>query len=306
MKTYIVGHKNPDTDSIISAIALSELEKKLGDDYIPARAGEINKETNFVLKKFGFEIPEFIPKDEKEVILVDHNEPSQIHENIDISEIKAIFDHHKLGGLSLSEPILVEIKPIGSTSTIITDIFQSKKVALSAEIASLLIAGIVSDTLNLVSPTTTEKDKEAVEFLNQIARLDIDRLSDEMFVAKSDISDTTTNELITKDYKVFDMKGKKVGIGVWETVLPKSVLERKNEILSALEKKKKSDELDLVFFAVVDIIKNSSILLVINRGEKRVAEEAFKVKIEDSLGKLPGIVSRKKQIVPAIEKVLLD
>ncbi|PIZ01128.1 manganese-dependent inorganic pyrophosphatase [bacterium (Candidatus Howlettbacteria) CG_4_10_14_0_8_um_filter_40_9] len=304
MKTYIVGHKNPDTDSIVSAIALSELEKKLGKDYLPARAGDLNRETEFVLKRFGFEIPEIIPAGEKEVILVDHNEPSQIHENIKENEIKTIFDHHKLGGLSTNKAISIRVKPLGSTSTIIAKLFKDKNIEPSKEVAGILIAGIISDTLNFTSPTNRDVDRKMAEELNIIAGLNLDEFGTEMFKAKSDISGIDTRELISMDYKIFDMKGKKVGIGVWETVLPEVILEREQEILKELEKKKQSDSVGLIYFAAVDIINYKSSLFVVGDEEKVVAEKAFGVKVENSLAELEGIVSRKSQIAPPIETAL--
>lgn len=304
MKTYIVGHKNPDTDSIVSAIALSEFGEKVGDELIASKAGEINKETKYVLDRFSLVAPKTVPNIKKTVILVDHNEKSQIHKNIREEEIVAIFDHHKLGGLSTPHPISVTIKPLGATSTIIARIFNSEKIKPSEKVASILLAGIISDTLNFGSPTTTKEDKAAVEYLNKFARIDLEDLAIEMFKAKSDISGIDTKELIGKDYKVFDMKGKKVGIGVWETVLPEVILERGQEILEELKSKKQSDSVALIYFAAVDILNNKSTLFVVGDEEKIVAEKAFGVKVENSLVELIGVVSRKSQIAPPIETAL--
>lgn len=304
MKTYIVGHKNPDTDSIVSAIALEYLEGQLGKDYKAARAGEINKETKLVLSKFSTKELELISDGEKQVILVDHNEPGQIHENIKEEEIIGILDHHKLGGLITPSPISVKIKTVGSTSTIIAGKFFKKGVSPTKEIASILLCGILSDTLKFTSPTATDKDKKIAEELNKIAELDLDQVANEMFEAKSDISDITTEDLLSKDYKVFDMSGKKVGIGVWETVSPKTILERKEEIIEKLRELRDKDGLDLVYFASVDILSGNSDLFIADDEENNIAEKAFGQSASENIMHLEGVVSRKKQITPMIEGAL--
>ena len=304
MPTFVVGHLNNDTDSVVSAIALSYLEKQLGNDYDPAIASPINRETEFVLKEFGLDTPEIIPDSEKKVILVDHNEPSQISPNIKIDEIQCIIDHHKLGGLKTSQPISVRVKPVGSTSTIIAGIFQKKGIKPSKKIAGILAAGILSDTLKFTSPTTHEDDKEAIKDLNKIAEIDISAFTDKLFKAKSDISGMKMNEIVDCDYKGFEAKGKKFGIGVWETVMPEPVIKNRKEILDALKKKKEACKLDFIFFAVVDILKNESVMFTPGEKESKIISKAYKTEIKDNLSVLPGVVSRKKQMTPDIEKAL--
>lgn len=300
MKTYVVGHKNPDTDSIVSAIGLAEFR----GDAEAVKAGEINNETKLVLEKFGLSAPKDISAEEKKVILVDHNEPGQIHSNIKEEEIVSIFDHHKLGGLVTPGPITVEMRPVGSSATIVADLFFKKNKEISKEIASILICGILSDTLKYTSPTTTEEDKKIAEELNKIAELDIDLITKEMFEAKSDISDIKTEDLLSKDYKVFDMSDKKVGIGVWETVDTKTIINRKEEIINKLASLKEKDSLSLVYFAAVDILKGNSEMFILNGEEESVAKKAFSKDVVESIMSLPGVVSRKKQIIPMIEGVL--
>lgn len=305
MQTYIAGHLNNDTDSVVSAIALSYLEKKLGENYEPSIVSPINKETAYVLERFGFSVPANIPGGDKKVVLVDHNEPSQISPSIKNEEIIRIIDHHKLGGLATALPLSVKAEPVGSTATIVADIFKEKNISPTKEIAGILCAGIISDTLNLASPTTTEDDKKALDDLAKTAGIDAGELAGEMFQAKSDIRGIETSELIEKDYKVFSMGDKSVGIGVWETMDTGTVLERKDEIMSSLENKKDKDRLDLVFFAVVDIIKNESVMFAIGKDEADIIEKSFDITAQDHLAALPGVVSRKKQIAPAVEKALL-
>ncbi|NTU69728.1 manganese-dependent inorganic pyrophosphatase [bacterium] len=297
MKTYTIGHKNPDTDSIVSAIAAANLF-----NFIPAKAGEINKETKYILDAFNFDIPVDLPLEEKMVVLVDHNSPEE--SLADTEELLAIYDHHKLGNPHTSEPINVRIETLGSTATLIAKMYKEKGVIPPKEIASILICAIMSDTLKFTSPTTTEEDKNIAEELNKIAQIDIDQVSREMFEAKSDISDITTEELLSKDYKVFDMAGKKVGIGVWETVNTKVILDRKTEILEKLESLKEKDSLDFVYFAAVDILEGNSELFIINEEAGRIATKAFNAETVDSVMYLKGVVSRKKQITPKIEEAL--
>jgi len=306
MKNYIVGHKNPDTDSVVSAIAYARLKKTLNgnEEFVASVSGEINKETKLILEKFEITEPAIIPEEEKNVILVDHNEPSQIAENVNDGEIRVIVDHHKLGGLTTQEPIDVIIRPVGSTSTIIAQEAFQRDVEVDKKTASVLVCGILSDTLKLTSPTTTKDDEKILEKLNKIAQLDIDKIAQEMFEAKSDISDITTEELLGKDYKIFDMAGKKVGIGVWETTNPASILERKSEIHQALKSKKEKENLDHIFFAAIDIVEGAAHFILDTQPEIALITEAFEVVAEEGVAYAKSIVSRKKQIAPKIEEIL--
>lgn len=297
MKTYVVGHKNPDTDSIVSAIALAQLE-----GFEPVKAGKINKETEYVLDLCHLEEPGDLPKGEKKIILVDHNETAQMSENVNQEEILAIYDHHKLSGLCTREPITVWIEPVGSTATLISDLYNLRKKSPDQKTATLLIAAIISDTINLASPTTCDRDTKAIETLNKIAKINLDELVKNMFAVKSDISDISTKELLSRDYKVFEMNGKKVGIGVWETVNPKSILERKDDIITLLGQKKKEENLDRIYFAAVDIAKNESHIFIQGDEEKKIAEVVWGGQTKDQILYRPLIVSRKKQMVPPLEK----
>jgi manganese-dependent inorganic pyrophosphatase len=180
-------------------------------------------------------------------------------------------------------------------------VFKEKGVTPEKNLAGALIAAILSDTLKFTSPTTTDEDKKAVEELNEVAGVNVDELASEMFAAKSDISDVPTEELLGKDYKVFEMSGKKVGIGVWETVMPQTILERKAEILEKLAQKKTAEGLDLIYFSGVDILNGNSDLFVVSEGEKQVAEAVWGSEVSEGILPLAGVVSRKKQIVPPLE-----
>lgn len=303
MKTYIVGHKNPDTDSVVSAIIFCNLEPT-PKDYVPAVAGPINKETEYVLKRFGFETPEIIQAEEKKVILVDHNEPAQMASEIRPEEIIGIFDHHKLGGLSTAEPIRVSVEPYGCTASLAHDIFEKNNLVPDERISSLMLAAIISDTLNLTSPTTTEKDKKVYEAIVGRTGINTDELASAMFAAKSDITDIPTEELLTKDYKVYNLGGKQVGIGVWETTLAQTVLERKAEILKELAAAKEKENLDAIYFGVIDILKGKTDLIILGESESALAEKAFGLKVNEGIVELPGVVSRKKQLAPQLQEAI--
>ncbi|MDD5396954.1 MAG: manganese-dependent inorganic pyrophosphatase [Candidatus Moranbacteria bacterium] len=305
-RILIVGHKNPDTDSIVSAIAAQEFfAKAWGKDAKAHRAGVLNNETKFVLESFGVEMPEMISAvgDDESVALVDHNETSQVFEALDFGKVDFIFDHHKVA-IVTEKPIFCRVEPIGSTSSLIAKMFFEKNVEISETSAKLLLAGILSDTLNLLGPTTTEEDKILAGKLNEIAKIEIEKFVAEMFKAKSSLEGISVEDIITLDYKDFEMGKHKVGVGTWETTFPESVNEKKDEILAALRKKKEDAGLGYVFFMVVDIIAQNCQLYVIGEDEKVLAEKVFGGKLENDMMFLPGVVSRKKQIAPQLTEEL--
>ena len=305
-KIIIVGHKNPDTDSVISAIALQEFfTKVLGKESKAYRAGVLNNETKFLLEKFGVEVPEIITTFEEDasVALVDHNEAGQVVDGLNYGNVDYIFDHHKLA-ITTEKPIFCRMEPIGSTSSLVAKMLFEKNVEVSDVIAKLLLAGILSDTLNLMSPTTTAEDRELAIKLNEIAKLNVEEFVGEMFNAKSSLEGISVDEVITLDYKNFEMGSAKVGIGTWETTNPASVNAKKVEILQALIAKKAADKLDKIFFMVVDILKQACQLYIISEDEKVLAEKVFGGKTENDILFLQGFVSRKKQIVPQLTEEL--
>jgi len=285
---------------VIGAISLCALKPFGTEDYLPVRAGEINKETEYILKRFKLDVPAMIPEEDKKIILVDHNSPEEMSEFIKPDEIMGIFDHHKLSGPFTDEPIEVSMRPVGSTCSLVATLMQKYEVEPEPNLAGALLCGVLSDTLKFTSPTTTDEDRGIAAWLNGFAGIDIDKTADEMFAAKSDISKIKTDELVTKDYKVFEMGGEKVGIGVWETVMPSSILERKDEILKVIAEKK--DGLDYIYFAAIDILDQKAHFFIAGEKEQNAAESAFGGKTHTGVLMVPGVVSRKKQIVPVLEK----
>jgi manganese-dependent inorganic pyrophosphatase len=305
-KIFIVGHRNPDTDSIVSAIAAQEFfAKVLGKESKAYRAGMLNNETKFILEKFGVEIPEHISVigEDDSVALVDHNEAAQTFDGLNYSNVDYIIDHHKLA-IVTEKPIYCHMEPIGSTSSLIAKMLFSKSIEPSEVTAKLMLSGILSDTLNFVSPATTQEDRELAGKLNEIAKLDIEIFVGEMFKAKSSLEGIATEEIISIDYKNFEMGKYKVGIGTWETTLPESVNVKKAEIIYSLREKKNIEKLDYIFFMVVDILKQSCELYVVGDDEKVLAEKVFGQSVNNDAIILDGVVSRKKQIVPQLTEEL--
>ncbi|ADG13329.1 DHHA2 domain protein [Methanocaldococcus infernus ME] len=301
---FVVGHKNPDTDSIVSSIVLAYFL-----DCYPAKLGKINPETEFVLRKFGVMEPETIESAKnKEIILVDHSERSQSLDDLDEGKLIAIIDHHKVG-LTTSEPIIYYAKPVGSTATVIAELYFKKALdliggknkELTPDLAGLLLSAILSDTVLFKSPTTTELDKEMAKKLAEIAGVkDIESLGLEILKAKSVVSKMEPEEIIKMDFKDFNFNGKKVGIGQVEIIDISEIEDKKKRIKELLEEKLKSEGYDLILFMITDIMKEGSEILVI--GNKEMFEKAFNVKLENNSIFLPGVMSRKKQVVPPLER----
>jgi len=298
----IIGHLNPDTDTICSAIAYQNLLTFQGVESKAFALGEVNNETRFVLEKFGVDFPEVISElpHDSEIILVDHNEESQSIENLNNLNVTEIIDHHK-ANIQTDKPIRIHIEPLGSSCSIIAKKFIAKNIDISPAIAQILIAGIISDTLHFRSPTTTDVDRKIVADLNKIAKIkSLDFFSLAMFNAKSDVKDLSTEELVRLDYKKFDFFGHKFGIGVMETTNKDFGLERQKEILEILEKIKENDKMEGVYFSIIDILKEENYTLSSGDKEKQLFKELFKMKEEKSILFTKGLVSRKKEIVPVI------
>ena len=305
-KTIAIGHKNPDTDSALSAILVSRFGKRIfGADVKAAIAGDINNETRYILNFLKIKKPGILKKIKNEkVILVDTTEPNQIIKGLTEDNLLAVIDHHNLGGLKSSKPIYCRIEPIGCTGSVIYKILREKNIKIDKTSAIIIITCIVSDTLNFNSPTTTNEDRKILKELNKIARLNIKKFVKDLFAAKSNLKGISVKDIIEKDYKQFEMGGNKVGIGVWETTDPEGVNLQKDKIIKALVSKKKKEKLDYLFFAAVDILKNNSYLYLIGGKENIAAEDIFGGENKDGVMFLKGVVSRKKQVVPQLRREL--
>ena len=300
----IYGHKNPDTDSIMSALVMEDLENKMGINKTKAcRLGDINKETRFALDYFGVKEPELIEKLEEgqEVILVDHNEASQSADGRENAKILKVIDHHKIADIKTAEPLFYMAMPVGCTCTILYDLYVMNNIEIESKIAGLMLSAIISDTLLLKSPTTTIKDKEAVEKLAEIANIDVNKYGLDILKAGTDLSDYTAKELINIDSKEANTKGVKYQVSQINTASIEEVIKNKQDIENAINDFVKENNIDLYVLMITDIIQNDSQIIVL--GEKsEIAEKAFGIRLESNTAFLPGVVSRKKQVVPVIDK----
>lgn len=301
----IFGHKNPDTDTIMSSLVLEELENQAGYNKVKAyRLGNINKETEYALNYFNVEAPELLEevKEGTPVMLVDHNEFSQSVDGIEKAKILRVVDHHKVANFHTSEPLFYIAMPVGCTSTILYDMFKMNNMEISKRAAGLMLSAILSDTLLLKSPTCTPKDVKVANELAEIAGVDLNKYGLDMLKAGTDLSGFTPEELINIDSKPFTTNGVKYQAAQVNTVSIEDVLKDKAEIEKAIKDFMVANNVDSFILMITDIIENNSQILVI--GKPEIAEKAFNVKLEDNMAFLPGVVSRKKQIVPQIDSVL--
>lgn len=304
MPIYVLGHTNPDSDSICGAISLAYLKTQLGHPCVPARQGEISPETRFILEKFGVETP--MLKTEyagEEVYIVDHSDLAQSPKDIKQATILGIVDHHKLGDITTDTPLECWIRPVGCSNTIIKQMFDYHGVEIPKNIAGIMLCAILSDTVIFKSPTCTREDTKAVKELAKIAGVEDPRaLGMEMFMVKSAVKGASPRELIMRDYKDFNMSGSMVGIGQLE-VVDLSVFDQMKEALFAeLEVMKNENNRHSTLLLLTDIITEGSQLLCVSDAPEKI-ERAFGVTLENRQAWLPKVLSRKKQVVPFLEKV---
>ncbi|SFV58485.1 Manganese-dependent inorganic pyrophosphatase [hydrothermal vent metagenome] len=303
MATYIFGHTIPDTDSIVGAISLSYLKNHLGEDCVPARQGEVNPETKWVLEKFGFEAPQLKTSYAGEhVYLIDFMERSQSPEDIDDATILGIVDHHKLGDLTTKTPLEMWVRPIGCSNTIVKQMFDYYKVDIPKDLAGMMLCAILSDTVIFKSPTCTKEDTKACKELADIAGIeDYKTVGMEMFIVKSDVLNATPRELVTRDFKDFNMGGNSIGVGQLE-VVDLSVFDKmKADLFEDMKKLKEEGGRHSVLLMLTDIMKVGTQLLVVSDEPEKI-EHAFNIKLENGEVWLDGVMSRKKQIIPFLEK----
>ncbi len=300
----IFGHKNPDTDTIMSSIAMANLENKMGENKVkPCRLGNINKETKYVLEHFNVEVPELLEKveDGQEVILVDHNEFGQTVNRIENAKILKVIDHHRIADFKTAEPLFYFAMPVGCTATILYDLYIMNNVEIEPKIAGLMLSAIISDTLLFKSPTCTPKDVKAANELAKIANVDINTYGLDMLKAGTDLSDFTPEQLINIDSKPYATNGVKYQVAQVNTASIESVLEGKENIEKAIEAFIKENSIDLFVLLITDILENNSQVIVLGNRQD-ILEKSFNVKLENNMAYLPGVVSRKKQVVPVIDK----
>lgn len=304
-KVLIFGHKNPDTDTICSAIAYAELKKELGMNVEAIRLGEINGETNYALQTFNIEAPrlvEAVSSEVNSVILVDHNERQQSANDIDQVRILEVIDHHRIANFETGDPLYYRAEPVGCTATILNKLYKENGVQIRKEIAGLMLSAIISDSLLFKSPTCTDQDVAAAKELAELAGVNAEQYGLEMLKAGADLSDKSIDQLISLDAKEFQMGTSKVEIAQVNAVDVNDVLSKQPELEAALNQIIGEKDLDLFLFVVTDILNNDSTALALGRSTDAV-EEAYNVSLEDNKAVLRGVVSRKKQIVPVLTEI---
>jgi manganese-dependent inorganic pyrophosphatase len=294
----VIGHKNPDSDSVISAKVFATFLK---GNAVSKIAGEVNRETEFVFSFFKETLPEVVSDEEverEEFFLVDHNE---IMQSVAKKEnITGVLDHHMLSGLKTDKPIFFRVEPVGSTSTLVYKMMKERGDGVTEKDAGLLLAGIISDTLNLNSPTTTTEDIDNYYELSKISKIDPNILAEKMFEAKSDLSGKSIDEVILGDLKEFEFAGKKVVIGVAETTSLSYFEKNQKKIADALNKIKNEKKYDAFFFGAVDIIKKNTLFYPASSDEREVIKSAFKGEEKENFFVLENIASRKLEIAPPL------
>ncbi|MGY4790053.1 manganese-dependent inorganic pyrophosphatase [Pediococcus pentosaceus] len=303
-KQLVFGHSNPDTDAIVAAKAFAYLQNQLGvADAEAVALGNPNPETAFVLAHFDEATPRVIETAANEVdsvMLVDHNESQQSVSDLDQVTVTAVVDHHRIANFETSQPLFYRAEPVGCTSTILTKLSHENNVEIPAKLAGLMLSAIVSDTLLLKSPTTTDDDRKALEELAKIANIDVETYGLEMLKAGTDLSSKSELELVDGDAKSFDMGGKTIRIGQVNTVDLDDVFSREAALVKTMEEENQKNGYDMFLLLATNILSSDSRLLVVGE-PKDIVEKAFNTELSDhNTADLPGVVSRKKQVVPPL------
>ena len=303
MTTLVFGHKSPDTDSTGSPLIWAwYLNEVMGETASARLLGEPNTEAAFVLERWNLDKPEIISEvaPGTPVVIVDTNNPAELPEGINATDIQAIIDHHKLvGGLETKGPIDITIRPVACTATIMHDLMGADAAKMPEAIKGAMLSCILSDTLEFRSPTTTQADRDVVAALAGDLGIDVGDYAAEMFAAKSDVSRFSDAELLRMDSKEYAVGDTKFRVSVLETTSPDTVLDRKASLMESMKAVAEEDGVDQVLLFVVDILNEESTMLIPNALTRQVAEKSFATVCGDAdTVVLPGVVSRKKQIIP--------
>ncbi|HAD28996.1 MAG TPA: manganese-dependent inorganic pyrophosphatase [Rhodobacteraceae bacterium] len=300
----VFGHKAPDTDATGSAIIWSWYLNEIKDQAAaPKLLGKPNSEAAFVLQRWGFDQPEIIVdvNEGDDVTIVDTNNPAELPASINFANILEIIDHHMLvGGIRTKCPINITMRPLACTATIMADIMGNDLTKAPEAIKGIMLSCILSDTLEFRSPTTTETDVALAHLLADELVIDINSYATDMFAAKSDVSAFSDSELLRMDSKMYEVGGKNFRVSVLETTSPTIVLNRKVSLMDTMKTVAREDGVDQVLMFVVDILNEESTLLIANDLVKTVAEKSFGVTVVSDTIVLPGVISRKKQIIPQL------
>ena len=303
-KVFVIGHKSPDTDSIAAAISYSYLKQQQSVEAVAARAGELNKESQYALDYFKVDAPELLTSVEPgtQLILVDHNESKQCVDGAKEAEVLELIDHHRIGDFETANPIFILVRPVGCVNTVIWGLYKAAGIQPSKAVAGMMLSAIISDTVLFRSPTTTEEDKVAVKELAELAGVDYEAYGMDMLKAGADISDYPAEKLAHNDTKEFESNGKTFSCGQISVMDLAPVNAKKADIMKALEATKAEKGYEASYLMVTDILAEDTYLWFTD-GAEAAAEKAFGKKAENGYVYLPKVMSRKKQVAPFLLKV---
>ncbi|KAK3233405.1 hypothetical protein CYMTET_56294 [Cymbomonas tetramitiformis] len=300
----VFGHKIPDTDAVCGAIVRAWELKQRGQHATPYRLGVLNKETEYVLNKFSVDSPQLLsalPPCSR-VAIVDTNNPQELLDGLDQSEITSVVDHHKLCGLHTDKPIEIDIRPLCSTGSILYARMKTAKIKPTKTMAGLMLSCILSDSLEFRSPTTTEIDKVYAKELSKLCGVKIKPHAEAMFAAKADIGHLSPKEVVMMDSKTFNIGGRKIRVSVVETTNPSTALRQKEALLDAMTLIQQMETLDDMLFFVVNILENEAVYVSFSSTADALIAKAWNLEISsDGMTVIPGVVSRKAQIIPSLE-----
>lgn len=307
-KILVFGHKKPDTDAVTSAISFSYLQNQLGKDTEAVALGEMSDEVSYALNYFNYEAPRVISEsdaDVNEVMLVDHNEPMQSIDDLEELTVVSVVDHHRISGFSTESPLFFRAEPVGCTNTIILKLFKEHEIEIPKDIAGLMLSAIISDTLLFKSPTCTPDDEKAAKELAEIAGVNIDEYGLDLLKAGTNIARKSALEIVDGDAKNFDLNGHVVHVGQVNVVDFEEIQERKDELLQEMTQQNSDNSYELFLLLVTNILDSNSIAFVAGNHYNKV-ESAFKTQINEDQLNLPGVVSRKKQVIPNLTEAFED
>jgi len=303
-RVYAIGHRHPDTDSICSAIAYAALKQARGDRRVhPARAGELNPESRWTLQRFSLPEPELLTRATgRKLILVDHNESAQALDDIAHAEVLEVWEHHRIGDLVTSRPILFHCEPVGATATLIAEQYLLQDVPIPPAIAGALLAAILSDTLVLRSPTTGDKDRRMAHRLADLAGVEVEAFGAELMAARGSLVGLPVDHLLDSDLKFFDFAGHRIGIAQIELPDAAPLLERRAELMAGLERRCQADSLGLMLLMLTDIGRRGSHFWAAGEQDGKLAAALGQSLNSETGTWMPGWMSRKQQLVPALER----
>ena len=301
-KLLVFGHQNPDTDAITSAISYAYLLKQLGEEAEAVALGEPNEETQYALNYFNRTAPRVVSSVSEEtdrVALVDHNEVQQSASDVEKVEVQYVVDHHRIANFQTANPLFYRCEPVGCTNTILFKMYKEYGIEIPKEIAGLMVSAIVSDTLLFKSPTCTQQDIEAATELARIAEIDVNSYGLEMLKAGTNLSTKSEAELIDLDAKSFPMGSYNMRIAQVNVVDEQELLARREALEFSMKEANATHGYDTFLLVVTNILTSVSTGLVVGEALDTVAK-AFNTEYENGLLILPGVVSRKKQVVPPL------